>query len=218
MAEEGKLNTDRQYPVILTQDTDRVTPASGVPFGDVTVEYSGEGDSSTTSYTIDATNWTEAGSGQYWLKMGEAEFTAEQKFEVTVQASGVVNYNFAVEVREQTVAEMLDEMTRLNTQVEMGATYKNASDDFVIAAAATRGGQNIGCVGASGYLKKYDGTEVFNIALSETADQSWYAVKNAPGIESNELYYLQVQITPSGGQLLDKTTRFINSVSASGIA
>lgn len=110
---EGKKSTDKWFPVVLIDDTDFKTPEAGKVFGDVTAKYSVGGASALTTYTVATADWKETGEGNYWLRIGAAEFTTENKYEVQVVCAGCLTYRFAVEVRDKTVAEMMDDVGTL---------------------------------------------------------------------------------------------------------
>ncbi len=116
---EGKKNTDKWFPVVLTDDTDFKTEETGVAFGDVTVKFSAEGATSLSTYTVATAEWKETAEGKYWLLIGASEFTAEGKYEVSVKitAGGAITYNFTVEVRDKTLAELIDDIGTLLTRI-----------------------------------------------------------------------------------------------------
>lgn len=120
MALEGKKNTDKWFPVVLYDSGDFITQETGKAIGDITVKYAYEGASSLTSYSPSAADWSEAGEGKYWLRMGAGEFINEGKYQVSITCSGVVDYNFIVEVRDDTVAEMMDDLATLSDTVTGG--------------------------------------------------------------------------------------------------
>lgn len=108
MAYEGKKNTDKWFPVVLLDDTDFKTPETGIAYTDITVKYHTEAATSQSTYSVASGNWAEAGEGQYWLQIGASEFTAENKYEVSVSATGCLTHRFAVEVNDKTKSEMID--------------------------------------------------------------------------------------------------------------
>lgn len=114
---EGKLGTDKWFPVILLDDTDFKTPETGKAYDDVTVKYHTEGASSQSTYTVGSGNWSEAGAGEYWLQMGGEEFTAEAKYQVEIACSGCLTHRFVVEVRDKTIAELIDNVDTLLTRL-----------------------------------------------------------------------------------------------------
>jgi len=61
MSLEGKKDTDRWFPVILTNDTDFKTAVTSKVFGDVTCKYSFEAATSLTTYAVATEDWKEAG-------------------------------------------------------------------------------------------------------------------------------------------------------------
>lgn len=105
---ESKKSTDKWFPIILTDDSDFKTPKLSIATGAIIVNYSYEGASSLSGYYPGASQWTEAGSGVYWLQMGADEFVNEGKYQVDVHATGSLNYNFPVEIRDHTLAELID--------------------------------------------------------------------------------------------------------------
>lgn len=106
MSYEGKLNTDKWFPVVLLNGTDLVTPETGVADTDITVTYEAEGASSESAYVPGATNWSESGNGKYWLRLGASEFTANGKFQVSISATGILTHRFVVEVRSFTIEDL----------------------------------------------------------------------------------------------------------------
>ncbi len=117
MSLEGKKNTDRWFPVILTDESDFKTALTGKVFGDVACKFSFEAASSQNTHTVTTNEWAEAGEGTYWLKIGASEFTSEGKYEVSVTVSGALVFNFAVEVRDQNIADLMDSVA-LATEVD----------------------------------------------------------------------------------------------------
>ena len=105
MSLEGKKDTDKWFPVILTDDTDFKTAETGKAFGDVTCKYSYEAAVALTAYNVTADDWKEAGEGKYWLRIGASEFTSIGKYEVSVMVVGCLVFNFAVEVKTKTETE-----------------------------------------------------------------------------------------------------------------
>jgi len=63
---------DSRLPVYLESSGSAVT---SIAFGDTTVQYCMDGDSSWTAYTDDADTWVEVGNGYYWLYIGASEFS-----------------------------------------------------------------------------------------------------------------------------------------------
>jgi len=108
---EGKKDTDKWFPVQLVNSLNLHTPETGVAFGDVTCKYGYEAATSETTYTVTANEWKEQGDGNYWLKIGASEFTSEGKYIVKVEAAVAADYNFVVEVRDKTIAELIDLFT-----------------------------------------------------------------------------------------------------------
>lgn len=115
MSEEGKLDTDRWYPVILLDDTDFKTGETGKVVGDLTVEYRRLGDAASwQTYSPAAGNWNELGDGEYALQMGAGEFTTAKGvgiYQVHVQCTGCLTYRFSVEVRTNLIEALALEAT-----------------------------------------------------------------------------------------------------------
>lgn len=110
---EGKKNTDKWFPVRLVDGTDLYTPETGVAFGDLTVKYGAEGATSESTYTVTTDEWKEQGDGNYWLAIGASEFTAEGKYIVKVEAAVAYDYSFIVEIRDKTLAELIDDVVAI---------------------------------------------------------------------------------------------------------
>lgn len=105
---EGKKNADKWIPVRLVDSTDHVTPVTNIVYGDVTCTYGLEGAESGSSYSVATGDWKNQGLGNYWLNIGASEFIAEGKVIVNVAATGCDAFAFVVEVRDLTIAELID--------------------------------------------------------------------------------------------------------------
>lgn len=115
---EGKKDTDKWFPVILTDDGDFKTAKTGKFFGDVTCKYSYEAAVALSTHTVTTDEWKEVGEGKYWLRIGASEFTSEGKYEVSVAVAGCLTFNFPVEVRDKTVAENMNDLDIVDTVVD----------------------------------------------------------------------------------------------------
>ncbi len=114
---EGKKDTDKWFPIVLIDDGDFKTAETGKAFGDVTCKYSFEAATGLSTHTVTTNEWTEAGEGKYWLKIGASEFTSEGKYEVSLACAGCLTFNFPVEVRDKTLAESMDDIDTITTEV-----------------------------------------------------------------------------------------------------
>ena len=122
---EGKKNTDKWFPVVLLDGTDLVTPEAGKVFGDVTCKYHAEAGTSQSAYSVTTDDWKEAGEGQYWLRIGASEFTAEGKYQVSVAVAGCATYRFVVEVTDETMAELINQMDTIISHLDSGTNSLN---------------------------------------------------------------------------------------------
>jgi len=112
----GKKGFDKWFPVLLLDDADMKTPETGKVYGDVTVKYEYEAATSQTTYTVTTDDWKEAGNGEYWLRIGQGEFSLAGKYFVSVACSGCLTYRFAVEATTRYIEDAF-------TQI-----YANGSD------------------------------------------------------------------------------------------
>lgn len=110
---EAKKSTDKWYPVRLVDSLNLHTPETGIAYSSVTCKYGTEGASAESTYTVGSANWKEQGDGNYWLQIGASEFTSEAKYIVKVEATGCDDYNFVVQVRDKTIAEMIDDVVAI---------------------------------------------------------------------------------------------------------
>ncbi len=133
MSLEGKKDTDRWFPVILTDESDFMSAITGKAYGDVTCKFSFEAASSQSTHTVTTDEWREAGEGTYWLKIGASEFTSEGKYEVSVTVSGALVFNFAVEVRDENLADLLDTVDVLAIAVGNIPTTMVGTDGAALA-------------------------------------------------------------------------------------
>lgn len=173
---EGKKNTDKWFPIRLVDATDFYTPETGIAFGDLTVKYGFEAATSESSYTVTTNEWKEQGDGNYWLQIGNSEFTSEGKYIVKVEAAIAYDYNFVVEIRDKTLAELIDEIgtagtgltdlggmstgmkAEIQTEAEEAIVAKHL-DHLISVAGAVSGGTPT--------------TTVFNTNLTEASDNHY---------------------------------------------
>jgi hypothetical protein len=89
-----KVNVDEaaSLPVIILDDSDFKTVETGVAFGDVTCKYAKEGDSSLSTFTLDATNWDEIGQGIYEVDFTASELDTLGYFKFVVYGTGYLTY------------------------------------------------------------------------------------------------------------------------------
>lgn len=111
MYAEGKVATDRWYPIVMLESSDGKTPVTGILFSAVTVRYRRIGDATgwTSSYQPPTEEWMELGNGSYSLRMGLGEFTAGTGiYQVQVESGTALAFRFPVEVRSHLLEEHLD--------------------------------------------------------------------------------------------------------------
>jgi hypothetical protein len=109
MYAEGKLDTDRWYPVVLLDDTDFKTGETGKVVAGLTIKYRRLGDAASwETYSPAAGDWQETGDGTYALNMGAGEFTTAKGagiYQVQVACSGCLTFRFPVEVRKYLIQD-----------------------------------------------------------------------------------------------------------------
>lgn len=158
---EAKKNTDKWFPVVLVDDTDFKTAETGKAYSDVTVKYSYEAATSLTTYTLTTDDWKETGEGKYWIRIGASEFTSEGKYEVSATASGCLTFNFAVEVRDKTLAELIDDvgtlLTRLSDSRAGFLDKLNVTGTIAHSDAASTYMANVSALATSAALTTTDG-------------------------------------------------------------
>lgn len=94
-----KLDVAKSLPVILIDDSDFKTRETSVAFGSVTCKYAKEGDSTLSTFTLDATNWDEIGEGMYEVDFTASEIDTIGLFKYVVYGSGYLPYYGTVDVR-----------------------------------------------------------------------------------------------------------------------
>lgn len=123
MTFEGKKLTDKWYPVrILSADC--YTPKVGITGGTPVVTYGKEG-TGDVAYEPSG-NWVEYGSGDYWLRIGQGEYTAECKYINHVVASTFAPYDFIVEVKDGTDADAYNSLGTISAAVTSFRTVVSA--------------------------------------------------------------------------------------------
>lgn len=139
-----KQSTARTLPVILIDSSDFITPITGTVFGDVTCKFRKEGDTSWTTKTIDATNWTEIDDGHYDIDFTAGNLDTNGLFIYIVTVSGALQYsglfiirtNTNDDIKADTAATLVDTneiQGKLPTNEIMGSSDK-ADNDTVIDA------------------------------------------------------------------------------------
>jgi len=121
---DGKVSVDAWFPVRLVDATDLVTPETGLAFGDLTVKYGVEAATAESTYTPTADDWKEQGQGNYWLRMGAAEFTVASRWIVNVAAAGSATVTFVAAVKDltdQELAEKVDAAIDVDGRMNVGA-------------------------------------------------------------------------------------------------
>lgn len=93
----GTQTSDQWLPVRLVDAADLHTPETSIAYGSVTCFYKAAGGEGETEYTVGDAQWTEQGSGNYWLHIGASEFASNCLYVVTVKATGCKDFNFVVD-------------------------------------------------------------------------------------------------------------------------
>ena len=147
---EGKTSTDTWHPLKLVDSIDLDTGETGKVVGDLTVEYQVCGTAGWVAYAgLAAGNWVEHDDGSYDIQIGAAEFAAEGRYQVQIQCAGCGNVNFAVEVRDLTIAEFMDGVSVSELQVaaladffdtDSGETYAGAVAGSVVKETSDSSG------------------------------------------------------------------------------
>ncbi len=141
MSFEGKKNTDRWFPVRMTDSVDLVTAETAITSGTTAITYGFEAATGGTVYADAAADWKEQGLGNYWLRMGAGEFASEGKYLVNVAATGCATYTFCVEVGDKNLADIGDDVILAHTDASAAntaaaAARADASAAYTAAAAA----------------------------------------------------------------------------------
>ena len=129
---EGKKNADKWFPVRLVDSVNLNTPETGIAFGSVVCKYGYEGAIAESVYAVTTNDWKEQGDGNYWLQIGVSEFTGEGKYILKVEATGCADYNFVVEARDMTIAELMDicteaRLARLDATISSRSSHSAAN-------------------------------------------------------------------------------------------
>jgi len=95
---EGIQNTDKWFPVILVDSNNN--GVTGKTVSNITVTYHFEASESRTTYSPSASDWKEAGDGEYWLRIGESEFTQTGKYQLSIASSGCQTHRIPIEVKQ----------------------------------------------------------------------------------------------------------------------
>jgi hypothetical protein len=106
---DGKLSTDRFYPVTLY--TSGMKNVNSININSIIVKYFESADTAFTKYTPASADWVLMGNGKYKLNIGAGEFSKLGTYEITVTAAGgaatigntFIDYNFVVDVRPYTM-------------------------------------------------------------------------------------------------------------------
>lgn len=88
-----KKGIARDFPCILTDDTDFKARKTGIAYTSVTVEYLKAGDSSFTEKTLASEDWIELGNGIYDVKFTASELDTKGKFIWNVKGSGFLDFS-----------------------------------------------------------------------------------------------------------------------------
>lgn len=103
MSFQGKINTDKFYPVVLY--TSAMRSVNSVAYNNIIVKYFESTDSAFSKYTPTSADWVIMGNGKYKLNMGASEFTKIGTYEVTVTGSSFIDHNFIVDTEALTTNE-----------------------------------------------------------------------------------------------------------------
>jgi hypothetical protein len=107
MSYDGKLLTDRRFPITLYDGS--MNAVSGITFNTIISRYFHENDTTISGYTVASGDWRELGRGKYTLNIGATEFNRSGLYEVEVYPSGSTafkDHNFSVEVRSQYLSDI----------------------------------------------------------------------------------------------------------------
>jgi hypothetical protein len=196
MIYEGKINTDKWYPVRLMDSADPTFARSGVTVASVTVTYGFEGAVAETPYAIVAADWKEQGNGNYWLNIGAGEFTQNGKYTVKVRTYPIAyDVVFNVEVRDFMVTETIANAPISNQGLALAGTLSTIQ--LAITASAVNNyynGSTVVIVGGTGIgqsriIDSYNG-----LTTTATVDPDW---KTAP--DNTSVY----KVIPLGSSPID---------------
>jgi len=107
MSQEAQTNVTKWFPVLLISSVDSVSGVTGKAVGDLTVREHFQGASSQSSYSPSASDWTEAGNGEYWLQIDSSVFTAAGKYQFSIACTGCLTYRFVAEVNNNDIDDMV---------------------------------------------------------------------------------------------------------------
>lgn len=128
---EGKLNNNSWFPIILMDNISGKMPKLGLTTGDITTNYSYQGDTSLSTYYPSDAQFKSTGSGIYWLQMGSSEFTNEGVYQVSVYGTGCLTYNFPVECRAYTLSNIYDFILTMSGNINItNNTLNTVSGDI----------------------------------------------------------------------------------------
>lgn len=107
----AKKATDKTFLIKLVSRFNTREIVTGRLFGDISVTYAADTDSSLSTYTVLTADWVEIGEGWYSLNIGASEFASNNTvYEVTVKDSlnYFADYTFQVHVTDLTMDEWQD--------------------------------------------------------------------------------------------------------------
>jgi len=113
-----KKSAARKLPVILTDDSDFLTRKTGVAFGSVTVKYAKEGDTSLSTFTLDASKWIELGNGIYLIAFTASELDNVGSFIYNVEVSGSLEYSGWVDIQENLNDDLKSKLDSMGTKID----------------------------------------------------------------------------------------------------
>lgn len=118
MSLERKKSVLAWGPVYLVDDTDGKTPETGIAYGDLTVKYAKEGDTSLSTKTMASADWEELGDGWYRIRFSTTELNTAGNFEYDVVASGTRHYPGHLEIVEKTKDDLATDLATIDTVVD----------------------------------------------------------------------------------------------------
>jgi len=170
MSYDGKINTDRWFPVACYDGS--MDPVSGVIYTRLLTRYANEASTSLTTYSPDAADWRDLGSGQYRLQMGASEFTESGLYSILIRdLNGVFkDFNFVVNVGAIYEYDMKHFLNAIYSKLPTGniSDFENSTDEVIVGSISTSAQATIsGNVDSA--LTGYDAPTVLDLLTTESA-------------------------------------------------
>lgn len=126
MLYEGKVSTDSWYQVLLLDASGAGQTSKGI--GDITVKYHYQESTSQTTYSPAAADWKEAGDGEYWLRIGAAEWYTTGNVQLSIACAGCVTHRMPLTIRTYLIENLFSGNTAsLSLQkIEINNAYGTA--------------------------------------------------------------------------------------------